>query len=76
MRTTVDLDADILRVAKDLARDRDQSLGRVLSDLARRGLAPPNHSTPMRNGVPILPRKPGAKPVTSEIVKELLESEP
>ena len=75
MRTTVDLDEDVLRVAKDLARDRDQSLGRVLSDLARRGLAPSTPSAPMRNGVPILPRKPGAKPVTSAIVKELLESE-
>ncbi len=40
MRTTVDLDEDILRVAKDIARDRDESLGRVLSDLARRGLKP------------------------------------
>ncbi|MEO8131961.1 MAG: hypothetical protein ABI822_33005 [Bryobacteraceae bacterium] len=29
-----------------------------------------------RNGVPLLPRKPGANPVTSEKVKDLLESEP
>jgi len=28
-----------------------------------------------RNGVPLLPRKPGARPVTSQMVKDLLESE-
>jgi hypothetical protein len=75
MRTTVDLDEDILRVAKDIARDRDESLGRVLSDLARRGLKPPSRTTSTRNSLPVFPRLPGAKPVTSEMVKELLESE-
>jgi hypothetical protein len=75
MRTTVDLDDDVLRVAKDVARQRDQSLGRVLSDLVRRALRPPQENIKVRNGVPILPRKRGAKPVTSEIVKDLLESE-
>jgi hypothetical protein len=74
MRTTVDLDEDVLRVAKDLARERDLSVGRVLSDLARRALKPSNQAVKVRNGVPILPRKAGAKPVTSEIVKDLLES--
>jgi hypothetical protein len=73
MRTTVDLDEDILRVAKDLARESDQSLGRVLSDLARRALKPPPHKFKTRNGVPLLMPKPGAPPITSELVKELLE---
>ena len=75
MRTTVDLDEDVLRVAKDLARESEQSLGRVLSDLARRGLKPPKRTLSMRDGIPVFPRLPGAKPVTSEMVKELLESE-
>jgi hypothetical protein len=39
-RTTLDLDDDVLATAKAIARDRGVSLGRVLSDLARRGLAP------------------------------------
>jgi hypothetical protein len=73
MRTTVDLDEDILRVAKDIARDRDESLGRVLSDLVRRGLKPPAQKFKFRNGVPLLMPKPGARPITSEHVKELLE---
>lgn len=75
MRTTVDLEEDILRVAKHLAEERGQSLGRVLSDLARRGLQPSPNFTAQQGGIPVLPRKPDAKPVTSQHVKELLEAE-
>jgi hypothetical protein len=76
MRTTVDLDEDILRTAKDLARESGSSLGRAISDLVRRGLEPPPREASFRgDGIPVFPRLPGAKPVTSEIVKELLESE-
>jgi hypothetical protein len=28
-----------------------------------------------RNGVPLLPSKPGARPVTSQMVKDFMESE-
>jgi len=73
MRTTVDLDEDILRTAKDLARERDQSLGRVLSDLARRGLRPSTRTAASRHGLPVLPRLPGARPVTADDVKDLAE---
>ena len=40
MRTTVNLDEDVLRSARAIARQRGQSLGTVLSELARRGLKP------------------------------------
>ncbi len=75
MRTTVDLDEDILRTAKQLAREREQSLGRVLSDLARGGLSHRGQPSRPRGGIPVFARLPEAKPVTSEIVKELLDSE-
>ena len=75
MRTTVDLDEDILRVVKNLAQESEQSMGRVLSDFARRGLRPANEKVSLRHGIPVFPRLPGARPVTSEMVKELLESE-
>lgn len=75
MRTTVDLDEDVLRAAKDLAEEREQSLGRVLSDLVRRGLRPSEEALPTRNGLPILPRLPGARPVTAQHVKDLLEQD-
>ena len=72
MRTTLDIDEDILRTAKAIAKDSDQSLGRVLSDLARRGLnAPPVEYVELRNGMPLLPRRADAKTVTLEMVKEL-----
>ena len=75
MRTTVDLDEDILRIAKDLAQERAQSLGRVLSDLARQALQPAERVAARRGAIPVLPRKPGARPVTARDVKELLETE-
>jgi len=73
MRTTVDLDEDVLRVAKHLAQEREQSLGRVLSDLVRSGLQPKGKVSVRRGAIPILSRKPGAQPVTTQAVKELLE---
>ena len=39
MRTTIDLDEDILRAGKSLARQRSKSLGKVISELARIGMA-------------------------------------
>ena len=76
MRTTVDLDDDVLSAAKELARLRRDSLGRVLSDLARRGLQPA--SSPQieeKRGIPVLVHQPNAIPVTPELVRQLLESE-
>ncbi len=73
MRTTVDLDDDVLRVARSLARQRSQSLGRVLSDYFRLALrrSAETPRTKLRNGVPLLPRRHTARPVTPELVKEL-----
>ena len=75
MRTTVDIDEEILRVVRHLAEERDQSLGRVLSDLARKGLEPTSRPVAHRGAIPVLPRKPGARPVTSQTVKDLLEAD-
>jgi hypothetical protein len=38
MRTTIDLDEDVLMAVKDLAKYRHESIGRVVSDLTRRAL--------------------------------------
>lgn len=73
MRTTLDIDEDVLYVAKDLARETHQSLGRALSELARRSLHKEASPALMRNGVPLLSVQLGARPVTSQIVAELLE---
>ncbi|MFA7505961.1 MAG: CopG family transcriptional regulator [Burkholderiaceae bacterium] len=38
MRTTLDIDADVLAAAKQLAARRNISIGRVVSELARQAL--------------------------------------
>jgi hypothetical protein len=73
MRTTVDIDEDILLVAKDLARESGQSLGRALSELARKSLHKEMAAPVVRNGVPLLSVRPDSRPGTSRIVTELLE---
>ncbi|MBV8569568.1 MAG: hypothetical protein JO319_03055 [Acidobacteriaceae bacterium] len=73
MRTTLDLDEDILRLLKHLAQDRRQSLGRVVSDVVRQSLVTARSVARKHGKIPVLPRKPGAQPVTAQRVKDLLE---
>ena len=74
MRTTLEIDNDILRLAKHLSHEREQSLGRVVSDLVRQAIQPRAQAA-HAGEIPCLPRKPGGQPVTSQDVKELLEFE-
>ena len=39
MRTTLDIEEDVLFAAKDLARREKKSTGRIISELAREGLS-------------------------------------
>jgi hypothetical protein len=41
VRTTLDIDDDILQAAKELAKAERKTTGQVLSDLARKGLTQP-----------------------------------
>lgn len=70
MRTTVDLEDDVLHTAKAIARARGVSLGKVLSDLARQALARQSELT-TRNGVPLFPVSPSSGVVTPELVSQL-----
>jgi hypothetical protein len=71
MRTTLDLDEDVLQAAKEIAANRGTTAGRVLSDLARKGLEP-TQSAEIRNGVPLMPRRPkGSPPLTLETINRL-----
>ena len=71
MRTTLDIDADVLEAAKALAAARRSTAGKVISELAREALRPRDDQPRTRNGFPILPRREGAKPVTLEMVNRL-----
>jgi hypothetical protein len=61
MRTTIDIDDDILQMAKEIAASRGTTAGRVLSDLARKALEPAR-TAKVRNGVPLLPRRSRGTP--------------
>jgi hypothetical protein len=71
VRTTLDIDDDVLESAKELAARRRTTAGRVLSELARSALAPRDRSARKRNGVPILPKQRGTRLVTLETVNKL-----
>jgi hypothetical protein len=73
MRTTLTIDDDVLAVAKEMAATENKSIGEVISLLVRKALRPSPSGRKTRNGIPLLPIQPGASPVTSELVQQLLE---
>ena len=79
MRTTLDIDDDILAAAKDLARAEGRTMGQVVSDLARRALTSPvtgngvtdNGQVAFDAGAwPTLPNRGGAI-VTTDLVNRI-----
>jgi hypothetical protein len=70
MRTTLTIDDDVLAAAKAIAEREKRPVGEIVSDLARRSLRGPAPAK-SRNGIPLLPPKPGGKTVTLEIVNRL-----
>ena len=75
MRTTLDLDEDVLQAAKELASVRGVTAGRVVSDLVRKALTPTGPIPKVRNGVPLLPPRPGQRIMTMKLVNELRDDE-
>ena len=72
MRTTLDIDVDVLQAAKELAEMQGLTTGQMVSQLARKGLSAPEPTLRVRNGVPLLPtRRPGSRPATMALVNEL-----
>ena len=72
MRTTLDLDDDVLAAARSIAAVRRQTMGRVVSDLVRQSLATKLKKAP--SGIPLLPRRRGVI-VTNELIDKLREDE-
>ena len=71
VRTTLDLDEDVLQAVKELAVTRGTTAGKVISELARKALTPTRGSR-ARNGVPSLARRPaGARHPTMKQVNDL-----
>ena len=77
MRTTLAIDDDVLLAARSLAERERKSVGEVLSALARQGLKRDGASpADVRNGIRLLPRQPGATPVTLDVVNQLRDEVP
>jgi hypothetical protein len=78
MRTTLDIDDDVLTAAEELAKSRKTSAGEIISELARKALAGANDlsgpagpcGSVLQNGWYVLPRREGLL-VTHELVQHL-----
>ena len=71
MRTTLDIDDDVLQATKEIAAGRGVTAGSVVSELIRKALQPAARSASLRNGVPLLSRRAGAPVMTMKRVNEL-----
>ena len=75
MRTTLDIEDDVLEAAKELARRERSSTGKVMSTLARRGLTGTSSDKKhlSRGGVPLLPSR--GEVVTEKHIQNLMDAE-
>ena len=70
LRTTLDLEDDVLIAIKAIANQKQKPMGSIVSDLLREALSAPN-SLEVRNGIPLLPKRKNGKIVTFELVNQL-----
>jgi hypothetical protein len=76
MRTSLEIDDDVIAAAKHVARLKEQGIGKTISELARRGLiADSSPTVAIEAGVPFWIHKPAAIPVTNELVRSLADEE-
>ena len=75
MRTTLNIEDDVLRAAKEIAQQRGMTVGQVLSDLSRKSLT---RKSPVskKNGLPLFPIQKDAQVVTLELVNQLRDESP
>ena len=77
MRTTLDIDEDVLRAAKELARREKKTAGAVISELTRRALTTPPAARAREPkafyGVRPFPKRGGI--VTNEQIDKLREDD-
>lgn len=76
MRTTLDIDDDVLRAAKELARRERKTTGAVISELTRRALTAPPPAGPeprAAHGFRPFPRR--GVVVTNTLIDKLREED-
>jgi hypothetical protein len=75
MRTTLDIDDAVLATAKKIARERGQTTGMVISELARKGLEskrPPRYSY---QHFPVFDLPANAEALTVQCVEAIVDHE-
>jgi hypothetical protein len=74
MRTTLNLDDDALKILREYSETRSLALGKAASELVRKG-AKAAVPTRLVDGFVVFDIPSGGPKISSERVKELLESE-
>ena len=76
MRTTLTLDADVLAAARDLAARSGSTIGRVISDLARKALTGADGQPASEDGFfGFVPLPPRGGVVSNELVNAIRDEE-
>lgn len=75
MRTTVTLDADVHEAVQHLSQVSGKRYGKVLSELARRGLNPPETAPKRKGRFCTFPVPPGTPRMSMRKVQEFLDEE-
>ena len=73
MRTTLDLDQDVLAAARELAAEGRRSLGSVISELARRGLTPARVDAD--GDFPVIRVPAGTPAITPQMVRRAVDED-
>jgi hypothetical protein len=71
VRTTLELDDDVVAAARELAVEGRRSLGAVISDLARRGLTPARIEAD--GDLPVIRVPAGTPAITPQMVRRALD---
>lgn len=70
MRTTLNIDDDLLKAAKSIAAARSKAVGAIISELAWKGLRA-SARTRRKSGLPTFRLPADAHPITLEDVKRM-----
>ena len=74
MRTTLNISAEAMARVRQLAEQRDATLGAVVSELVLKALEP-DEAPAVRNGVPLFPAHPHPT-ADLDLVNQLRDEEP
>jgi hypothetical protein len=78
MRTTLDIDADVLQAAKEIAAKERSTAGKVISNMFRKAFTRPQPENPgdkyvWKNGVPTIPSR--GEIITMEHIQSIMDEE-